>query len=223
MCVRVFICIKCQSLFLFPFCRYISMGICKSCIQSRSQDQSEQINPTDFTSLSSTSENLPRSLHRHRLTHTRSYPSQNLNALIDETLLTIRTVVDSDQEPPHAMLLISRMANREDRWLEVMNALIERVPMSDPLGATVIALLLDECSLPSTELLQQLIRRICADTRARIKVLQSIIDEHIQRQMTMDSSIAGDPGSSLSDNDEEMDVKETTPTLHNSESKSREK
>lgn len=200
------------------------MGICKSCIQSRTQDESESIHRTDFTSLSSTTDTHPRSLDRHRSTHIRSYPSQNLNALIDETLLIIRTVVETDQEPPHAMLLISRMANREDRWLEVMNALIERVPMNDPLGATVIALLLDECSLPSTELLQQLIRRICSDNQARIKILQSIIDEHIQRQIEqevpVDASIRRDL---LSDHDEEMDATETTPTLQNLESKSRER
>ena len=89
--------------------------------------------------------------------------------------------MDADQEPPHAMLVVSRIANREDRWLEVMIALIERIPMNDPLGATVIALLLDECSLPSKELLQQLIRRICVNNSSRTKFLESIVDQHIEQ------------------------------------------
>ena len=85
------------------------------------------------------------------------------------------------------MLVLSRIANREDRWLEVVTALVERVPMNDPLGATVSALLLDECSLPSKELLQQLIKRLCSNNRAKIKQLQTIVDEHIQ-EMTRDSN-----------------------------------
>lgn len=205
------------------------MGICRSCIPRRSREQSEHLHPTDLTStLPSSVENLPRVPHRNRLPHLRTYPSQNLNALIDETLLIIRTVVDTDQEPPHAMLLISRMANREDRWLEVMNALIERVPMNDPLGATVIALLLDECSLPSKELLQQLIQQICANHRSRIKMLKSIIDEHIQRQNKQIEQVSSESTMPefqgvLSDHDDEIDAQETTPTLINLESKSREK
>ena len=205
------------------------MGICRSCIERCSHEQPANRHPTNVTLVSSPSlESLPRAHHRTRLSHLRTYPSHNLNALIDETLLIIRTVVDTDQEPPHAMLLISRMANREDRWLEVMNALIERVPMNDPLGATVIALLLDECSLPSKELLQQLIRRICANHRVRIKMLKSIIDEHVQRQnkqieqVTNDSVVPEHQGV-FSDHDEELDGQETTSTLINKESKSREK
>ena len=205
------------------------MGICRSCFPRRSPERSENRHPSNSILVSPPSlESLPRTLHRNRLPHLRTYPSHNLNALIDETLLIIRTVVDTDQEPPHAMLLISRMANREDRWLEVMNALIERVPMNDPLGATVIALLLDECSLPSKELLQQLIRQVCANHRSRIQMLKSIIDEHMQRQKkqieqdTNDAVVPEHQGV-LSDREEEIDAQETTATLINQESKSREK
>ena len=132
---------------------------------------------------SRSSENLSHSFHRNflanRLRNIRTSSPFHLNTLIDETLSIIRTVVDTDQEPPHAMLVVSRIASREDRWIEVMMALIDRVPISDPLGATVIALLLDECSLPSRELLHQLIKRICADNRSRMKILQSILDQYI--------------------------------------------
>lgn len=110
----------------------------------------------------------------------RTFSPYNLNSLIDETLAIIRTVVDTDQEPPHAMLVVSRIASREDRWIDVMTTLIERIPMNDSLGATVIALLLDECSLPSRELLNQLIKRICSDNQTRMETLRTIVDNYIQ-------------------------------------------
>jgi hypothetical protein len=201
------------------------MGNCNNCVQQQTANR---------TSLTSTSsfDNLSHSFHRNRLTNrltnTRTLPSYNLNALIDETLLIIRTVVDTDQEPPHAMLIVSRIANREDRWLEVMIALIERIPMNDPLGATVIALLLDECSLPSKELLQQLIRRICSNNRSKIKMLQSIIDEHINQNSkqlencTISSSIETHVGQVTNIGKEnEMDINETTPTVNNHYPKSK--
>lgn len=153
------------------------MGNCTTCVQQQTTSQRR----TSVTSSSSI-ENFNRSFHRNFLTNRfRTFQPYNLNALIDETLAIIRTVVDTDQEPPHAMLVVSSIANREDRWLDVMIALIERVPISDPLGATVIALLLDECSLPSKELLQQLIKRVCAENRTRMKILETILDEYIQQ------------------------------------------
>ena len=154
------------------------MGNCTNCVQ---QQQSQR--QTSLTSSSSL-DNVTRPLHRNLLSNRfRTFQPNNINALIDETLAIIRTVVDTDQEPPHAMLVVSRIANREDRWLDVMIALIERVPINDPLGATVIALLLDECSLPSKELLQQLIKRICADNRPRMKFLERIMEEYIKENM----------------------------------------
>lgn len=154
------------------------MGNCTNCVQS---DNPQRTN----LSTSSSFDNLSRSYHRNhflpnRFRTIRTFSPYNLNTLIDETLSIIRTVVDNDQEPPHAMLVVSRIASREDRWLDVMMALIDRVPINDPLGATVIALLLDECPLPSRELLHQLIKRVCSDNRSRIKILQNIIEEYIQ-------------------------------------------
>src|SRR5215510_7453009 len=112
------------------------MGNCTNCVQQQSQIQQRP----SLTS-SSSFDNLTRSFHRNFLAHRlrtvrtiRTFQSYNLNALIDETLSIIRTVVDTDQEPPHAMLVVSRIANREDRWLDVMIALIERIPINDPLG-----------------------------------------------------------------------------------------
>ena len=196
------------------------MGNCNNCVQQQTPNRANITSPTSF-------DNSSRSFHRNILSSRRSLPSYNLNALIDETLLIIRTVVDSDQEPPHAMLIVSRIANREDRWLEVMIALTERIPMNDPLGATVIALLLDECSLPSKELLQQLIRRICSNNHSRIKFLRTIIDDYIKQnskqieERTIISSIEPHVGQVTHIGEEdEININETTPTTDNSISKS---
>lgn len=168
------------------------MGNCTHCIhQEQQQQQQQQSQPTaNITSpYDSLSRSFRRNLISNRFRNIRTFQPYNLNALIDETLSIIRTVVDTDQEPPHAMIVVSRIANREDRWLDVMIALIERIPIHDPLGATVIALLLDECSLPSKELVQQLIKRVCSDNHSRIVLLQSIIDGYIkenQQKTTID-------------------------------------
>ena len=181
------------------------MGNCNNCVQQQQQQSQQRTSLTSSTSFDNPSNSFHRNLLTNRLTNSRTFPSYNLNTLIDETLLIIRTVVDTDQEPPHAMLLVSRIANREDRWLEVMIALIERIPMNDPLGATVIALLLDECSLPSKELLQQLIQRICSDNRSRIKLLESIIDEYIKQNSKQRASIE----TNVNEEGEENHVDET--------------
>jgi hypothetical protein len=182
------------------------MGNCTNCVQ---QQQAQQ--RSSLTS-SSSFDNLSRSLHRNFLPNRfRTFSSYHLNTLIDETLSIIRTVVDTDQEPPHAMLVVSRIASREDRWLDVMIALIDRVPITDPLGATVIALLLDECSLPSRELLHQLIKRICSDNRMRIKILQSMIDEYIKENSKQLSSI-----NETDMHEEEREVNEITPVIKHS-------
>jgi hypothetical protein len=183
------------------------MGNCTNCVHQQTPRR------PSLTSSSSL-DNLSRSAHRNflpnRFRTIRTFQPYNLNALIDETLSIIRTVVDTDQEPPHAMLVVSRIANREDRWLDVMIALVERIPINDPLGATVIALLLDECSLPSRELLHQLIKRICSDNRSRIKILQSIIDEYIQENSKQSSSVIG-----TDINGEEHRINEGTPVITN--------
>jgi hypothetical protein len=177
------------------------MGNCTNCVQ--------QQQTSSLTTTSSSLDNVSRSSHRNLLPNRfRTFQPHNLNALIDETLSIIRTVVDTDQDPPHAMLVVSRIANREDRWLDVMIALIDRIPINDPLGATVIALLLDECSLPSRELLQQLIKRICADNRSRIKLLESIIVEYIKensKRTIIETQINGENG---------ININEITPVLN---------
>ncbi|CAF3543052.1 unnamed protein product [Rotaria sp. Silwood1] len=189
------------------------MGNCTNCVQQQQQQQQQSQQTTSLTS-SSSFDNISRTFRRNLLSNRfrtiRTFQPYNLNALIDETLSIIRTVVDTDQEPPHAMIVVSRIANREDRWLDVMIALIERIPIHDPLGATVIALLLDECSLPSKELLQQLIRRVCSDNRSRIALLQLIIDEYIKEHTQQLQNIIIETHINKK---EKNDVNESTPIV----------
>ncbi|CAF0987493.1 unnamed protein product [Rotaria sp. Silwood1] len=190
------------------------MGNCTNCVQQQQQQQQQQSQQTTSLTSSSSFDNISRTFRRNLLSNRfrtiRTFQPYNLNALIDETLSIIRTVVDTDQEPPHAMIVVSRIANREDRWLDVMIALIERIPIHDPLGATVIALLLDECSLPSKELLQQLIRRVCSDNRSRIALLQSIIDEYIKEHTQQLQNIIIETHINKK---EKNDVNESTPIV----------
>ncbi|UJR33081.1 hypothetical protein I4U23_020540 [Adineta vaga] len=192
------------------------MGNCGNCVH---QSQPRPSVNSSSSSGDTLSHSFQRNIFSNRFPNLRTVPSYNLNTLIDETLLIIRTVIDTDQDPPRAMLVLSRIANREDRWLEVMIALVERVPINDPLGATVIALLLDECLLPPKELLQQLIKQICSNNQSRIKSLQLIIDEHIQQNSkpkenrTISSTVEMHVGHVTNiDND----VNETISSLNNS-------
>lgn len=57
--------------------------------------------------------------------------------------------ISSEQEPPRAMLKLLAIADKEDGWIQVVNSMVNVIPMHDPLGPSVITLLLDDCPLPS--------------------------------------------------------------------------
>lgn len=49
------------------------------------------------------------------------------------------------------MVLLHNIADNEEGWIQVVNSLINVIPLLDPLGPSVITLLLDDCPLPSKE------------------------------------------------------------------------
>jgi len=55
----------------------------------------------------------------------------------------------SDHEPPPAMLKLNAIADKEDGWIQVVSSMVNVIPMHNPLGPSVIILLLDDCPLPS--------------------------------------------------------------------------
>lgn len=57
----------------------------------------------------------------------------------------------SEQEPPPSMLHLHNIADKEEGWIQVVNSMINVIPLLEPLGPSVITLLLDDCPLPSKE------------------------------------------------------------------------
>lgn len=47
------------------------------------------------------------------------------------------------------MLLLHNIADDEEGWIQVVKSMVNVIPMQDPLGPSVITLLLDDCPLPS--------------------------------------------------------------------------
>lgn len=74
-----------------------------------------------------------------------------VDKLVLETLGVIETLVDNEQEPPSSMLHLHNIADNEEGWIQVVNSMIKVIPLTDPLGPSVITLLLDDCPLPSKE------------------------------------------------------------------------
>lgn len=80
-----------------------------------------------------------------------------VDRLVLETLSVLRTLVDSEQDPPQAMLRLHVIADKEKGWLTVVHSMINVIPMNDPLGPAVILLLLDDCPLPTKDSILKLI------------------------------------------------------------------
>ena len=55
----------------------------------------------------------------------------------------------SDQEPPWSLMQLHKLAEEETGWISVIETVIDVIPADDPLGPSVITLLLDECPLPT--------------------------------------------------------------------------
>ncbi|XP_043286740.1 RING finger and SPRY domain-containing protein 1-like [Venturia canescens] len=77
--------------------------------------------------------------------------SSNIDKLVLELLQIIGRLVDNEQEPPPAMLKLHAIADREDGWLQIVSSMVNVIPINNPLGPSVITLLLDDCPLPSKD------------------------------------------------------------------------
>ncbi|KAK0062575.1 RING finger and SPRY domain-containing protein 1, partial [Biomphalaria pfeifferi] len=94
--------------------------------------------------------------HHSSSRRSRDAEKEDVDRLVLETLSVIRTLVDNAQEPPLAMLILHKIADCDQGWFNVVKSLIRVIPMEDPLGPAVIALLLDECPLPTKDALLEL-------------------------------------------------------------------
>lgn len=149
------------------------MGNC-ACKQNEDTDVEED--PRDGPgSTWDRSNSLPENYHPTRSGSIRwKHPAPStVDKLIMETLNVVGTLVEkyvnvikttrfylaapgfnvklffSDQEPPPAMLKLHAIADQEEGWIQVVISLVNMIPMTDPLGPSVITLLLDDCPLPT--------------------------------------------------------------------------
>jgi hypothetical protein len=77
--------------------------------------------------------------------------SERIDELVKETLDVIASIVDDEPETPNSMLLLHDITDKPSGWLCLVRSLIRTIPLSNPLGASVITLLLDDSPLPSKE------------------------------------------------------------------------
>jgi len=92
-----------------------------------------------------------------------------VNSLVMETLMVIRTLVENEQDPPPSLMRLHSVADHEEGWLQLVQSLVEVIPLSDPLGPAVMTLLLDDCPLPTKETAVRILDMI--------EVLQKSTDE----------------------------------------------
>lgn len=66
------------------------------------------------------------------------------------------------------MLRLHNIADNEEGWIQVVKSMINVIPMIDPLGPSVITLLLDDCPLPSRESVLKVVRLFSLSTESAI-------------------------------------------------------
>lgn len=76
--------------------------------------------------------------------------------LVTETLASIRSIAETDQEPPNTMHKLHIIAENELGWFIVINSLISKVDIDHPLGPALILLVLEDAPLPSKNAVSKL-------------------------------------------------------------------
>ncbi|KAL1131126.1 hypothetical protein AAG570_012363 [Ranatra chinensis] len=84
--------------------------------------------------------------------------SKVIDNLILDTLKVIGSLVENDQEPPDELFKLHNIADQDEGWIQVVNSMVQVIPVEDPLGPAVITLLLDDCPLPNKEAVLRLSR-----------------------------------------------------------------
>ncbi|KAK9499487.1 hypothetical protein O3M35_002517 [Rhynocoris fuscipes] len=108
----------------------------------------------------------------HQLRHTYWRKSTNtpqiIEALILDSLKAIRSLVENDQEPPEELFKLHNIADQDDGWIQIVNSMVQVVPIEEPLGPAVITLLLDDCPLPNKEAVLRLSRQFNLSGKNRV-------------------------------------------------------
>ncbi|XP_044734120.1 RING finger and SPRY domain-containing protein 1-like [Chrysoperla carnea] len=110
------------------------------------------------------------SIFFHAPTVPRTTPDPaTVDKLVLETLGVIGFLVDNEQEPPPSMHKIHTIADNEEGWIQVVTSMVNVIPMWDPLGPSVITLLLDDCPLPSRDSVLKVAKLFDLSTESAIR------------------------------------------------------
>uniref|UniRef100_A0A182NUG3 RING finger and SPRY domain-containing protein 1 n=1 Tax=Anopheles dirus TaxID=7168 RepID=A0A182NUG3_9DIPT len=77
--------------------------------------------------------------------------SDTVDALVKETLEIIGSIVDNEPETPSSMVMLHDITDKPSGWIQLVKSLIRVIPLDNPMGPSVITLLLDDSPLPSKE------------------------------------------------------------------------
>ncbi|XP_072931116.1 RING finger and SPRY domain-containing protein 1-like [Epargyreus clarus] len=83
-----------------------------------------------------------------------------VDRLIIEMLTLISTFVDNEEESPVCLVKLHVIAESEEGWIQVVTSMVNVVPLEDPFGPSAITILLDDCPLPSKDLVLRLMHKI---------------------------------------------------------------
>ncbi|BET00460.1 SPRY domain [Nesidiocoris tenuis] len=95
-------------------------------------------------------------------------PPQVIEKLILDSLKAIRSLVENDQEPPEELFKLHNIADQDDGWIQIVNSMVQVVPVEEPLGPAAITLLLDDCPLPNKETVLRLARHFDLSHKNRV-------------------------------------------------------
>lgn len=71
-------------------------------------------------------------------------------SIIPLNLIDIKfSCLSSEREPPLALLKLYAIADKGDGWVRVISSMINVIPTNNPLGSSVVTLLLHDSPLPS--------------------------------------------------------------------------
>jgi len=140
----------------FVICMEMGACLCKDALKSSNCQDSQFQSPASLEDrdCSSSINGHEEDLWSHGSYDTcqDTRPDQQLvNSLVLETLNVIRTLVENEQDPPASLMRLHNIADNEEGWLQLVLALVDVIPLGDPLGPAVMTLLLDDCPLPTVE------------------------------------------------------------------------
>ncbi|XP_023245469.1 RING finger and SPRY domain-containing protein 1-like isoform X2 [Copidosoma floridanum] len=131
------------------FIKFVGMG---NCLCKDGNEETTTQDPQDVSRAAGATILLDNYMDTEVEATNYKFPtSSKIDELVLEILSVIGLLVDNEQEPPPAMLKLHNIADKEDGWIQVVSSMVNVIPMHNPLGPSVITLMLDDCPLPSKD------------------------------------------------------------------------